>query len=115
MIICASPAADARERFVFCRAGASADDQFDAIAGGLEDAARGKIVLRGENFGGSHQRDLIAIFDDDRGGFERDDRLAAADVAFEQAIHRVRAFEIGGDFGEHAFLRGGRLERQNAF
>ena len=56
-------------------------------------------MLRGENFGGSHQSDLIAILDDDGGGFECDDGFSAADITFQQAIHGKRFFQVGRDFG----------------
>jgi hypothetical protein len=72
-------------------------------------------MLRGEYFRGGHQRDLIAIFDDDGGGFQGDDGFAAADIAFEKAVHRKRAFKIGGDFNKDALLRRSRLEGQDAF
>ena len=71
-------------------------------------------MLRGENFRRRHERDLVAIFDDDGGGFQSDDCLAAADVAFEKAVHGERAFEVRCDFDENAFLRGRGLERENA-
>ena len=71
-------------------------------------------MLHGQNFGRRHQRDLVAVFDDDRRGFERHDRFAAADVALQQAVHRERPLEIAGNFREHALLRRRRLERQDA-
>src|SRR5713101_1940728 len=71
-------------------------------------------MLDGENFGGGHESSLRAVFDGDDGGLERDDGFAAADVALEETIHRGRLFEVGADFGEDAFLRGGGLEGENA-
>ena len=41
--------------------------------------------------------------------------LPLPNVALQQAIHRHGFFEVGGNFGEDAFLRGSGLERQNAF
>jgi len=45
---------------------------------------------------------------------QRDDGFAAADVALKKTIHRRRLFEVGGDFGKNAFLRGGGLEGEDA-
>ena len=92
----------------------AADEELNLIAGFFEDAPRGKIVLDSENFGGRHQSGLATVFDGDDRGLQRDDGLAAADVALQQAIHGRGLFEICGDFREDAFLRGGGLERQHA-
>ena len=70
-------------------------------------------MLRGQNFRRRHQRHLVAVFDHDRGRLERHDRFPAAHVAFQQAVHRKRLFEVAGNFRQHALLRGRRLERQN--
>ncbi len=69
-------------------------EQNNAIAGVFENAASGKIMLLGENLGRCHQRDLIAIFDGDDGGFEGDDRLAGSDITLQQASHRRRLFHV---------------------
>ncbi len=106
--------ADAFERGGFFGVLEAADEQLDAIAAGSEDAARGKIVLHGENFRGRHERGLRGVFDGDDGGLQRDDGFAAADVALQQAVHGRGLFEVGGDFREDAFLRGGGFERQDA-
>jgi len=92
----------------------AADEEFDFVAAGSEDAARGKIMLHGENFRGGHEGGLAVVFDGDDGGLERDDGFAAADVALEEAVHGRGLFEVGCDFGEDAFLRGGGLEGQDA-
>ncbi len=49
--------------------------QHNAIARGLENAPRRKIMLRRQNFRRRHQCDLVSILDGDHRGFERDDRL----------------------------------------
>src|SRR4029077_13631718 len=72
-------------------------------------------MLDGKDFGGRHQGSLRAVFDGDYGGLEGDDGFAAADVALEKAIHRGRLFQVGGNFGENTFLRGGGLEGKDAF
>ena len=47
-------------------------------------------VLVGQDFGRRHQRGLVAAVDRLRRGQRRDHGLAAADVALQQALHRVR-------------------------
>jgi hypothetical protein len=106
--------ADAFERGGFFGVLEAADEQFDAVAAGSEHAARGKIVLHGENFRGRHERGLAAVFYGDDGGLERDDGFAAADVTLQQAVHGGGLFEVGGDFGQDAFLCGGGLKGEDA-
>ena len=96
--------ADAIKDGGFLRSFQAADEEFDAISRLGEDASGGKKMLHGENFGGRHESGLRAVFDGDDGGLERDDGLAAADVALEETIHRSRFFQVGGDFGENALL-----------
>src|SRR5712692_10565567 len=98
----------------FLRGFQAADEQLDAIACFGEDAPRGKKMLDGENFGGSHESSLRAVFDGDDCHLKRDDGFAAADVALEETIHRGGLFDVGGNFGENAFLRGGGLEGEDA-
>lgn len=91
--------ADAFESGGFFREFEAADEEFDLVVAGSEDAARGKIMLHGENFRGRHERGLAAVFDGDDSGLESDDGFAAADVALEEAVHGAGLFEVGGDFG----------------
>ena len=79
--------ADAFEDGGFFRGFQAADEELDAIAGFGEDAAGGKKMLDGENFGGGHEGGLRAVFDGDDGGLQGDDRFAAADVALQETIH----------------------------
>ncbi len=69
------------------------------------------VVLLGENFGRRHERDLPAGLDRLQRGERRDDRLAAADVALQQSLHRHRALEVVADLPPDALLRAGELER----
>ena len=62
-------------------------------------------VLLGEDFGRRHDRDLPAVLDRLQRGERGDDRLAAADIALQQALHRMGLREIARDFGERALLR----------
>jgi len=92
----------------------AADEEFDFVIAGSEDAARGKIMLHGENFRGRHERGLRAVFDGDDGGLQRDDGFAAADIALEEAIHWHGLFEVGDDFLQDFVLSRGRFEGEDA-
>ena len=69
------------------------------------------VVLLGEDLGRRHQRDLPAGLDRLQRGQRRDDRLAAADVALQQALHRHRPLEVVADLPPDALLRPRQLER----
>ena len=71
-------------------------------------------MLRRQNFRGRHQRDLVAVLDGDDRSLERDDRLAGADVALQQAAHGRRLGHVGGNLLQHALLRSRGMKRQNA-
>ncbi len=70
-------------------------------------------VLRGEDFRRGQDRRLVAVFHGDHCRLRGDDRLAAADVALQQAVHRRRRGHVAGDLAEHALLRRRGLERQH--
>ncbi len=89
-------------------------EQYDAIAGGFENAARRKIMLRRENFRGRHQRDLVAVLDGDDRCFERDNGFARADIALQQTAHGRGLGHVGGNFFQHALLRRRGMKRQDA-
>ena len=70
-------------------------------------------MLLGEQLGRRHERGSGGPAATHRArGEEGDRRLAAADVALEQAVHRVRAREVGAISRERARLRAGEAERQ---
>ena len=106
---------DAFERGLLFGELEAADEQLGFVVAGSENAARGKIMLDGENFGGRHERCLAAVFYGDDGGLQGDDGFTAADVALEEAVHGAGLFKVGGDFAENAFLRGGGFEGQDSF
>ena len=54
-------------------------------------------VLLGEDFGGRHHRGLAAGVDRRQAADRRDDGLAAADVALQQTLHRMRLREVAQD------------------
>ena len=51
-----------------------------------------------EDLGRRHDRRLPAGVDRGEAGDRRDDRLAAADVALQQALHRVRLAQVAQHF-----------------
>ena len=63
-----------------------------------------EIVLFRENLRRRHDRRLTAMFRRANGGERRDDGLAAADVALDQAQHRCALLEIEQHFRGHAPL-----------
>ncbi len=90
-----------------------AGQEDDPVSGVFQDAARGKIMLLGQDFGGRHERNLESIFHRNDGRFEGHDSLARSDIALQQAAHGDRFFHVGRNFLEHALLRGGGMERQD--
>ena len=79
-----------------------------AEVGAAEQAALGQraehrgdraVVLLGEHLGRGEQRGLPAGVDDGEHRPQRDDRLAGADLALQQPVHRVLAGQVGGDLG----------------
>ena len=78
----------------------------------VEQPADAGGVLLGEHLGRRHQRALVAAL---HGGQQRrdgDDRLARADVALQQPVHRVRRGEVGVDLADHPPLGGRQREAQ---
>ena len=69
-------------------------------------------MLLGEDIGGRHEGNLVTVLD----GLQRSERgnngLAAADIAEQQALHRVRLREIAADFSTYLLLRASQRERQ---
>ena len=54
----------------------------------------------------------IAVLHREQRGEQRDDRLAAADVALQQPLHAALAAHVGEDLAQHARLRARERERQ---
>ena len=105
--------AQALERLALFRGLHPADQQPNVVAGAREQPPRRQVMLHGKDFRGRHQRHLAAVFHHDHRGLERHQRFPAAHVAHQQAVHGHGAFEVPGDFREHALLRRGGLEGQN--
>ena len=75
-------------------------------------SASGAMVLRvlaRENLGRRHQRGLAAGLDHRGRREQRDDGLAGADIALEQAQHALGLAEIGIDGGDRPALAAGQF------
>ena len=70
------------------------------------------VMLLGQDLGRRHDRDLPPVLDALQGGKHGDHRLAAAHVALQQALHRMRRAEIAFDFAPGLALCARQLERQ---
>ena len=71
-------------------------------------------VLLGQNLGRRHERHLQAVLHRDERRQQRHDRLARADVALQQAVHRLRPLQVVDDFLQRLPLPRRQLERQHA-
>jgi hypothetical protein len=69
-------------------------------------------VLLGEDLGRRHERRLPAAFRGEDRREDRDDRLAAPDVALQEPAHRPPRAEVLADLADDALLRGRERERQ---
>ena len=72
----------------------------DAHAQRLGRAPRCRQVLRGQRLGRRHQRALAAVLDGAQQGVHGHGRLARADVALQQALHRDAAGDVAVDVGD---------------
>jgi hypothetical protein len=64
----------------------------------------GREVLLGQHLGRRHERALVAALHRGQERGHRHHRLAGADVALQQAVHRDGSGEVGVDLGEDALL-----------
>ena len=78
-----------------------------------EQARHRAHMLFGEQLGRHHDRRLISVLDREQRGEQRDDRLAAADVALQQPLHATVAASCRATISRiDAYLRAGELKRQ---
>ena len=66
-------------------------------------------MLFGKDLGRCHQGGLIAIFHRGKHRQKSDDRLAAADIALNETVHRSVGFEIGKNLADDLFLSSGQV------
>ena len=107
--ICTEPSASARRTAAVEPRRAH---QLDAAAV-AEQAPEIPEMLLGEELGRRHEGGLQAALGREQQADRRDDRLAAADVALQQAEHRLRALQVVDDLLHHPLLRSGEGERQH--
>ena len=84
---------------------------------GLDELTRHQLlqrreVLLGERLGGRHQRGLAAGLDGAQHRVQRDDGLAGADLAHQQALHRAVGRHVLVERGHRALLVAGGRERE---
>jgi hypothetical protein len=70
-------------------------------------------VLLRQDFGGRHERRLQSVLHRDERREQCDDRLACADVALQQPVHRPRALQVLHDLLHRVPLTCGQLERKH--
>ena len=80
---------------------------------GVQPADQLAEVLRRQDLGRRHQRALKAGVDTTCGCQRSDHRLAGADVALQQPMHRNRSFQVARDLFADTLLRTGQCERQD--
>ena len=68
----------------------------------LEQRPDRREVLIGQHLGGRHERALVAALHRGQQRRHGDDRLARADVALQEPMHRDGAGEVGRDLRDHA-------------
>ncbi len=79
----------------------------------LKQLARGEVMLGGKNFSGGHDCRLVAVFNGDEHGLQRNDGFAGANVALQQAAHGVGCAHVGDDLAKGALLGGSWMEGQD--
>ena len=84
------------------------EHRFDAAGG--EKVGEGLIMLRCQNFRGGHERRLKAVADDRVAQRRRHGCFAAADIALNEAVHRVRALHVADAVLHRALLCAGHRE-----
>ena len=77
-----------------------------------EQLAHAAQVLRGEHLGRREQRGLPAGVDDLEHRAQRAERLARADLALQQPVHRMRRRQVVRDLLADRLLAAGQLVRQ---
>ncbi len=100
------------ERFAPCGRPLAATEPGRLDAQRLEPFGEGPPVLLREQLGGRHDRGLHATGDRSDAGDRSDDGLARADVALDQAHHRMRAGHVAEHLVDDSSLRVRQLERE---
>ena len=80
--------------FAFCFGAHAARDEHRFDAAGGEEIGEGLVVLRRQNFRRSHERRLKSVLNDRVAQRRRHGCFTAADIALNEAVHRVRALHV---------------------
>ncbi len=102
----------AGQRFLLLLLAVAAREQRQPHAGRLGERCDGGVVLARQDLGRRHQRGLRAGLDADQHGEQGDQRLAAADVALQQADHALGLGHVGPDLGDRGLLARRQFEGQ---
>ena len=94
------------------RAGVEPGEQRDGDRLGADQPLERGEMLLGERLGGRHQRGLMAVLDRAQHRVQRHHRLAAADLAHQQPLHRSRLSQICVDRRDRPALVARERERQ---
>ena len=78
----------------------------------FQELADCRVMLGRQDFGRCHQAGLASVIEGQKHHQKTDKRLAAADVALQEAIHLPPAAHIGPHLANHPLLRIGQLKRQ---
>ena len=97
---------------IFLRRGKATVQPRDRHTERIEPLGEFAQMLLGEYFGGRHHRRLAAGIHRGEAADRGDDGLAAADVALQQPLHRMRLGEVLEDLRHRAPLRPRQAERQ---
>ena len=104
----------AAQRLLLLLLAVAAGEQRQAHAGRLGERRDGGVVLAGQKLGRRHEGRLRAGLDADQHGEEGDHRLAAADIALQQADHALGLGHVGFDLADRGLLARRQVERQRA-
>ena len=96
---------EARQNIRAFAAPLAAGQNGDPQAGGFGERCNCLVMLTRQNFCRSHEGRLAAGFDDGRGGEQRDNSLARADVALKEPQHAFGLGKVSVDFSDCARLR----------
>ena len=93
---------------------ARADEQIDVVRQGLEQVLDVEVMLHGQDFRGRHERHLVTILHGQDRRLNGHDGLAGTYVTLQQPVHRPGRAHVLHNLLQHAFLRRGRMKRQDA-
>ena len=94
----------ARGRGATLRRRCATGDEQHGHAERRKQALEGARVLLGEQLRGRHERGLVAVLHREQHREERDDGLAAPDVALQQPVHAAIAHHVLHDLARHVHL-----------